>query len=185
MTEPNDPYRTDNAGTSAWPSQSQHDPYGQTSSPYGMPNPYGDPAFGADGSNHRRPNVSFGRAIKLFFKNYAVFHGRASRSEYWWVALFSALVNVALNIINTGTGGTNDNPTTVYLVLAAIWSLGTLIPGLSLAVRRLHDANRSGFHLFWLLLPFIGWIVLLVFFCQNSHPDAWHKYDDGPLPAED
>ncbi|AGJ77469.1 Putative ABC transporter [Cutibacterium avidum 44067] len=38
--------------------------------------------------------MSFGRAVKLFFKNYAVFNGRASRSEYWWVILFSSLVGM-------------------------------------------------------------------------------------------
>ena len=78
MTEPNNPHRPDEAGVSGWPSEAGRDPYGQPSNPYQMPAPYSSGLPVAE--NHRRPYVDFGLAIKLFFKNYAVFRGRASRS---------------------------------------------------------------------------------------------------------
>lgn len=67
--------------------------------------------------------------------------------------------------------------------LNTIWSLGTLIPGLSIAVRRLHDTHRSGWWLLLFIFPVIGWIWLLVYFIQDSDENAWQTYDKEPLPA--
>ena len=97
MTEPNNPHRPDEAGVSGWPSEAGRDPYGQPSNPYQMPAPYSSGLPVAE--NHRRPYVDFGLAIKLFFKNYAVFRGRASRSEYWWTVLFNFIIAVAIQAL--------------------------------------------------------------------------------------
>ncbi|MCA3773009.1 DUF805 domain-containing protein, partial [Cutibacterium sp.] len=97
MTEPNNPPRPDEAGVSGWPSEAGRDPYGQPSNPYQMPAPYSSGLPVAE--NHRRPYVDFGLAIKLFFKNYAVFRGRASRSEYWWTVLFNFIIAVAIQAL--------------------------------------------------------------------------------------
>lgn len=131
-----------------------------------------------------RPHVSFSRAITLFFKNYAVFTGRASRSEFWWLVPFFILVGAILGGVNGVLGGTFSDPSTTYSVLSGVWSIGTIVPRLALCVRRLHDTNHSGFHLFWILLPLIGWIILIVFYLQAPRPDAWRRYDNGRLPAE-
>ena len=131
-----------------------------------------------------RPHVSFGRAITLFFKNYAVFNGRASRSEFWWLVPFFILVGAILGGVNGVLGGTFSDPSTAYSVLSGVWSIVTIVPRLALCVRRLHDTNHSGFHLFWILLPLIGWIILIVFYLQAPRPDAWRRYDNGKLPAE-
>lgn len=100
--------------------------------------------------------VDFGSAIQIFFKKYADFAGRASRSEYWYSFLLIAIVSVILSITDQ-TG-----------VLVGIFSLGVLLPSLAIASRRLHDINRSGWMqilgIFW---P-IGIIVLLVWYCTAS-----------------
>ncbi|PLS31923.1 hypothetical protein Uis1B_0226 [Bifidobacterium margollesii] len=90
--------------------------------------------------------ISFPNAIVRFFKKYATFHGRASRSEYWWVVLFTFIVGSAFNILSSAT-----NDSAVVNGLEAIWGLAILIPQLAVAVRRLHDRNKSGW---WLLLPY-------------------------------
>jgi len=156
MTEPNDPPRPDEVGTPAWPSEAGRDPYGQPSNPYEMSNPYSDPVA----ENHRRPYVDFGLAIKLFFKNYAVFRGRASRSEYWWTVLFNFIIAVAIQAlmpILQGVGlmsAITSNSTTefsamstsgvIFTMLPLAWLLAIIIPCLALTVRRLHDVNHSG-----------------------------------------
>lgn len=90
MTQPNHPQQPDYFGGPEWPSESHaqggFDQFGQpvTAHPYQAPDPYSNHS-GPSGEDHRRPHVDFGRAVKLFFKNYAVFNGRASRSEYWWI----------------------------------------------------------------------------------------------------
>ncbi|MDO4412116.1 DUF805 domain-containing protein [Cutibacterium sp.] len=126
--------------------------------------------------------MSFGRAIKLFFKNYAVFRGRASRSEYWWTFLFLVLVSSVLEAINAVTASPGHE-SSLYLVLYAIWGLGTLIPSLAIQVRRLHDTNRSGWWVLINLIPLVGQIWILIYFLLDSHPDAWQTYDKEPLPA--
>ena len=188
MTQPNHPQQPDYFGGPEWPSESHaqggFDQFGQpvTAHPYQAPDPYSnhsDPS----GEDHRRPHVDFGRAVKLFFKNYAVFNGRASRSEYWWIFLFSILVEMILNAINFAMDGTPNDPARLYAVLSTIWFLGTLIPSIAIGVRRLHDTNHTGWWLLISLIPVIGWIWVLVYLVQDSDENAWQSYYKEPLPV--
>ena len=53
-----------------------------------------------------------------------------------------------------------------------------LIPGTALCVRRLHDVGKSGWFYLWILLPLIGYIIILIQFCKDSTGDnQW-----GPNP---
>ena len=164
MTEPNDPRRPDEAGVSGWPSESGRDPYGQSSNPYEMTDPYSNRFPVAE--NHRRPHVDFGLAIKLFFKNYAVFRGRASRSEYWWIVLFNLIISIAIQVLAALVPGAGlisaitsksttesfaiSTSSVVFMMLPLAWLLATIIPYLALTVRRLHDVNHSGG---WVMAP--------------------------------
>lgn len=66
-----------------------------------------------------------------------------------------------------------------YTTISYIWGLITLLPGLGLFWRRMHDTGHSGWWWLWSFLPVIGWIVLLVMLCKSSVP-AENKY--GPVP---
>jgi len=110
--------------------------------------------------------ISFTGAVKLGFQRYFDFSGRSTRAEYWWWVLFGFLAAVVLTIVDNimGTNG----------VLAGLWGLATLIPGLTVTVRRLHDINKSGW---WLLLGLLSWliipfIVLLIWFIRPSYDEA-------------
>lgn len=94
-------------------------------------------------------------------RKYAVFSGRARRSEYWFFTLFNVLISIALSVVDVviGTGGDEFG----LGVLSGIYSLGVFVPSLAVAVRRLHDTNRSGWWLLLALVPCVGGIVLLVF----------------------
>ena len=50
----------------------------------------------------------------------------------------------------------------------SLYNLIWLLPGLAVAVRRLHDIGKSGLNVLWVFLPIIGWIMLLYWFCQDS-----------------
>lgn len=78
--------------------------------------------------------VSMITAVKLFYKKYARFAGRASKSEYWWVMLFMGIASMALSIV----------PLVGPLLLAVV-TLGSLVPGLALTWRRAHDADKPWF----------------------------------------
>lgn len=105
------------------------------------------------------PSMSFGDAIASVARKYAEFTGRASRSEFWWFILFSAIVSTALGAFNLVTP---DGIIALGSSLAGIWSVIALVPTLAVAVRRLRDAGRRWTELFWLLLPIAGLIVLIV-----------------------
>jgi uncharacterized membrane protein YhaH (DUF805 family) len=95
------------------------------------------------------PPRTFWDAVKVCLVKYAVFEGRASRSEYWYFVLFSFIVGLA-------TGGFGQ--------------ILLLLPEIAAYVRRLQDLGRSAWNLLWLLLPIVGWIVLFVFAVQPGEP---------------
>ena len=118
--------------------------------------------------------MSFGDAVKICLSKYVDFNGRARRSEYWWFFLFTVLVSIVASIIDailgTDSGGTG--------LISGLASLALLLPGLAVGVRRLHDTSRTGWWILIGLIPIVGWIILLVFYVQDSHGD--NKY--GPSP---
>ena len=96
------------------------------------------------------------------WKKFADFSGRARRTEYWMFVLFNCLAGLALMIVDgiLATGGG----------LYGLYSLAVLIPSLAVTARRLHDTDRSGWWQLIVFVPFVGWIVLLVFACSDSKP---------------
>ena len=96
------------------------------------------------------------------WKKYAEFSGRARRKEFWMFVLFNFLATFVAGFLDglLGTGG----------ALYGLYSLAVLIPSLAVAARRLHDTDRSGWWQLIALIPLIGAIILLVFFCLDSKP---------------
>jgi uncharacterized membrane protein YhaH (DUF805 family) len=123
--------------------------------------------------------VSFGDAVKICFNKYVVFDGRARRSEFWWWALFTVILGIIAGLIDTILG-TRSTSTGTGL-FGAVANLAVLLPSLAVGARRLHDTGRSGW---WQLLWFaccVGWIILIVWFCQDSQGD--NKYGPSPKPG--
>ncbi len=109
-------------------------------------------------------------AFHKFFANYATFSGRSNRGEFWFWVLDSMLIGLLLSALDGllfgGMMGNGEGSGP----LGALWGLATLIPGLALGARRLHDTDRSGWWLLLWLVPVVGWIVLFVWYVQK--PDA-------------
>lgn len=105
-------------------------------------------------------------------KNYAKFDGRAGRPEYWFYALFSTLIFFILQFLSSilGFQYAMNELITVY-PLASIWQVVTFVPSLAVGVRRMHDINRSGFWLLFLLLPLIGWLLIMIFALLKGNND--------------
>lgn len=99
----------------------------------------------------------------MALKKYAVFTGRASRSEYWYFALFNIIFSIVAGIIDTIINDQSD-------ILRTLYGLAVLVPGLAVGVRRLHDTNRSGYTILLCLIPIIGWIALIYMYCLDSTP---------------
>ena len=120
------------------------------------------------------PKVSFRQAVELGFKNYFKFSGRATRAEYWWWILFTVIGRLVFGII--------DGLVSLPGVLGLLFGLGTLIPSLTVGVRRLHDINRTGWWLLLIFVPVIGWIVLIVWAIERGDMGP-NKYDPDPRQA--
>ena len=164
--------------------------HGPTYAPYGYQRP---PFYHYDAAHPPRPAVEFFDAIRLFFKNYAVFHGRASRSEFWWVYLGGALLTILLVIpvlaVAAVTGPAADPPVALgfYVLAVLLLGLGLVVPSISLQVRRLHDAGFSGFFSIFAYVPYLNYITFLVPLIMSmlaSKPEGV-KYDnpDGSQPV--
>jgi uncharacterized membrane protein YhaH (DUF805 family) len=148
MSSPYEPFPQDQSGG-----------YGQ------QPGGYGQPQY-PQGYLQGGP-VGFGDAVSLGFKNVTTFNGRASRPAFWWYALAIIIIDVVIQIIANAA----KVPALSY-VADVVFALLTL----AAAVRRLHDSGRSGF--WWLigLIPIVGTIVLIVFYCLPGTPGP-NKYD--------
>ena len=125
--------------------------------------------FGSTKSPLAPRPVSFGEAISRFYANYSNFKGRASRSEYWFVSLYSTIVQIPLYALALITGTTDPytgvaQPNLTFLGLLVLFGLINFVPGLAVGVRRLHDTNKPGALLFVALIPCVGSILMLVFF---------------------
>ena len=118
--------------------------------------------------------MSFGAAIQSFFKNYANFKGRARRSEFWYSLLFVVVVAFVLNLVMPGTPTMLPDGTVIPAVglLASLWHLAVLVPGLAVAWRHLHDADKGGPYYFMVLIPLVGAILLLIQFAKEGTPGA-------------
>jgi len=107
--------------------------------------------------------MGFGEAIASCFGKYVQFWGRASRSEYWYFALFNILLSIAADLVSASTGQRLE-------ALSGLVGLALFLPGLSVTARRLHDTDRSAWWMLLWFIPVIGWIIMIVFLCQKPGP---------------
>jgi len=128
-------------------------------------------------------------AVKRFFSKYATFSGRASLSEYWWWALVNYAVLLVLGILALVAGGTPQvsvdgtvappaGGAIVVVLIITVYSLATVIPGLALTARRLHDGNFSAWFILIALIPGIGGLILFILTLLPSKPEG-ARFDQG------
>ncbi|MGB0901783.1 DUF805 domain-containing protein [Halocynthiibacter sp.] len=120
--------------------------------------------------------MTFGQSIKTCLSKYVTFSGRAQRSEYWWWSLFVIVLTYGVMFIEIAVLGT--------AVLNLIISLALLLPGIAVTVRRLHDLDRSGWWILIAIIPLVGPIILLVWFCTKGTAGS-NNYGQDPLGGGD
>lgn len=126
--------------------------------------------------------MTFMESVRTCLKeNYCNFEGRAPRSEYWWFALFVALLGIATSILD-GFLGTYTVTSSGKMIgfINSIFLLAILLPSIAVAVRRLHDTDRSGWFYLLIFIPIIGSIVLIIFFIQQG-TSGRNRFGDDPL----
>ena len=112
--------------------------------------------------------VRFDQAITQAFRNAFVYRGRASRSAYWWFALFQIFLILAFKV-SVSTGNSPSARADALIIFIVVW-IGPGLANLALTVRRLHDTGRSGWWFLISLVPLVGPIALLIFTLQEGTP---------------
>jgi uncharacterized membrane protein YhaH (DUF805 family) len=114
--------------------------------------------------------MTLGESISTCFKKYFVFKGRASKSEFWWLQLIWTSCFILSFIF--------DSESVSYFLLGVVIII--FIPLFTVGVRRLHDTGKSGVHVFWSLIPFIGGLIVL-FLMLGDGTKGKNQYGDNPL----
>ncbi|AJZ87963.1 membrane protein [Klebsiella michiganensis] len=113
-------------------------------------------------------------------RNYIGFGGRARRKEYWMFHLVNFILAGVLSVLDKilGLHIAKDEGalTTIYTVLV-------LLPLWAVQFRRLHDTDRSAWWLLLLLIPIVGWLIILAFNCQDGTP-ATNRFGPDPKAPE-
>ena len=151
------PYQNPDAGGSQFPMDQGagrfERPSGPTAAPYGLaaePPQVQEEAMTAAADGGHPLGLPYygcpmGDAVIRFFRNYAKFSGRASRSEYWWVVLATVIATTIFGMLATGFPGIIGG---VFAVLFIVFELSIIVPSLALMTRRAHDSNLSGWWVF-------------------------------------
>ena len=103
--------------------------------------------------------------IKEPFRRCFDYSGRSRRREYWTYALLTFVAMILVSTIEeklglsrpSPTGGSSENGP-----LSGILFLCLAVPGLAVAVRRLHDSDRTGWWIALPVAPILFWMVALV-----------------------
>lgn len=122
-------------------------------------------------------------------RKYAVFSGRARRREFWLFWLFLIGIEIVFSILIGLAGGSITDPTNRFgamsgpaqalFALYGLVMLGLLIPSVAVAIRRLHDTNRSAWWILIALLPILGALVLIVFYLLDGTPGP-NRFGEDP-----
>ena len=112
--------------------------------------------------------MNFVQAVQTCFKKYVDFSGRAGRPEYWWFFLGQFIIMLVASMINE--------------TLGSVAALGLVLPSLAVTARRLHDIGKSGWFMLIMLIPIIGWLIVLYWMVQpTGEANLWGA---GPSGAE-
>lgn len=100
-------------------------------------------------------------------RNYIGFGGRARRKEFWMFVLVNIIFTFVLGVLDKMLGwqraGGEGILTTIYAILV-------FLPSWAVQFRRLHDTDRTAWWLLLLVIPVIGWLVILIFNFQDGTP---------------
>lgn len=118
----------------------------------------------------------------LALRRYAVFSGRSQRAEFWFFMLFCTLIQVALMVLDEVMGWVFLVDGIENGVSSTIALLALLLPTLSVGARRLHDIGKSGWWQLLILLPVVGFIILLLFWVRDGQAGQ-NLYGNNPKLA--
>ncbi len=126
----------------------------------------------------------------LPFRRYAEFSGRSRRQEFWMFVLFNyivafawgAVLGLIMLLLYLMDAREDTMMTICYLLIVpyGLFSLYLIVPSLAVAVRRLHDTDKSGWFILIGMIPLVGGIILIVFYATEGTRGP-NRYGPDPL----
>jgi uncharacterized membrane protein YhaH (DUF805 family) len=110
-------------------------------------------------------SASYLNAVDSAVKRWSDFAGRSGRREYWSFTLFTILMVNLVNLLSAVLPA-------VVMIPVALLCLALVVPGLAVAVRRLHDLDQPGWILLVALVPLLGTLYLIYLFVQPGTAGA-------------
>jgi len=111
-------------------------------------------------------------AVQTVLKKYAVFSGRAPRSEYWYWVLALVLVSIGVTLVDGAIVapmlGFERFSEDAGQPLEMLFTLAIFLPALGVSIRRLHDTDHSGWWILLGLIPIVGTLILLWWYTRPS-----------------
>ena len=127
--------------------------------------------------------------FKMGFQKYADFSTRSPRSEFWWFQLAYFLILIPLSMIGgimafiaIDSGMTGSIGAIMPFAILGIFVFGSIIPQLSIMVRRIHDTGNSGWMILLTMIPYIGSVAFIVFGVLDTQQNE-NKW--GPVPESE
>ena len=123
--------------------------------------------------------MNLSKGFKLFWTRTSDFRGWSSRSEFWWGVLANSLIMVtliALLVVSLTCFPTViNNFSIIMMILFGLFCVVELIPSITLIIRRMHDIGKSGFYIFVLFIPVIGYIWYIYLVTRPGVPVRYKK----------
>jgi uncharacterized membrane protein YhaH (DUF805 family) len=116
--------------------------------------------YGSGGSTPPVKNPLIDYWKKVVLDNYVNFQGRARRAEFWWFTLANLIVFVVLGVLTAIVK--------IFVVVDVLVVLALILPSIAVAVRRLHDTDKSAWFLLLGFIPYVGSIIMIVLYCLDS-----------------
>lgn len=126
--------------------------------------------------------MNFGQAVACGFSNYFVFSGRASRPEFWLWVLFAIIGAIVTNLLDGAFFVYHGEISPLNSPLSNIFTVMALLPSVSVAIRRLHDIDQTGW---WMLLALTGiGIVVLLYWQSLEGTEGQNRFGPDPLAPQ-
>lgn len=124
--------------------------------------------------------MNFIQAVQTCLSKYFIFRGRAGRPEFWWFALFYAVVSLLLWFADRSLFGIDPVTGETRSLLSGVFGLLMFFPLLAASWRRLHDSNRPGWYallpmlisLCFMVVLFAGVFIFTQLEMHSATPDA-------------
>ncbi|QDP96839.1 DUF805 domain-containing protein [Microlunatus elymi] len=179
----------------AGPVYGQGQPYPSAPPSYSMPSAYpgGRPLAGDPGTlDLPYYGIGFVEAVKRAYLKIVRFDGRASRSEYWWYMLWQALVYlvfIALMIVIAVASSDSAEPPAGFFIVLVLWfifAFGSILPNISITMRRFHDQNQSGGLAALMFIPYVGGAITAIMALMQSNPQGarYDQFRSGPAAPQ-